>query len=34
MLRDLVKIEPKHANDKTKFLLQKIKNIAKFLHTF
>ena len=34
MLRDLVKIEPKQANVETKFLLQEIKNTAKFLHTF
>lgn len=31
MLGDLVKVKPKHANSKVKFLLREIKNTTKFL---
>lgn len=31
MLSDLVKVKPKHANSKVKFLLREIKNTTKFL---
>ena len=31
MLRDLVKIEIKHANSRTKFLSKKIKNTIEYL---
>ena len=33
MLSDLVKIGPKHANSRTKFLLQEIKNTTKYLQS-
>ena len=33
MLSSLVKIEPKHANKRTKFLLQEIKNMTKYLQS-
>ena len=33
MLSDLVKIEPKYVNERTKILLQEIKNASKYLQS-
>ena len=33
MLSDLVKNEPKYVNDRTKILLQEIKNTSKYLQS-